>query len=196
MAKTGSKLTDCSDAQLVEMALNGSQAAYTALYTRYHNGVRGHIASIVKNQDEIDDVCLESMEKAFKQLSSFNPEKKFSTWILTIARHTAYDYRDKVETRNKKMDTFPIESSSAGDVEDYSDSPEEAIINSQTHDTVLALVEGLPEIYREPVRLCLIDNLGYKEIAEKTGLLLDTVKTRIRRGRKMIEDELGKEEGL
>gem|GEM_PF-5875182 len=178
------------------MALNGSQAAYTALYTRYHNGVRGHIASIVKNQDEIDDVCLESMEKAFKQLSSFNPEKKFSTWILTIARHTAYDYRDKVETRNKKMDTFPIESSSAGDVEDYSDSPEEAIINSQTHDTVLALVEGLPEIYREPVRLCLIDNLGYKEIAEKTGLLLDTVKTRIRRGRKMIEDELGKEEEL
>ena len=73
-------------------------------------------------------------------------------------------------------------------------SPEEYIISAQDHETFLNCISGLPELYREVAQMCYVDNLGYKEIAEKTNLPLNTVKTRINRARaqiirKMLEEE-------
>ena len=189
MEKTGLKLTDMGDAQLVELALRGeSEAPYFVLYTRYHTGVCAHISRFVGEREEIEDICMETFEKAFKQLSSFNPEMKFSTWMLTIARNTALDHRDKAKVRGKKLETtsFDIAEHEASSIPDDNRSPEEEIIDSQIHEKFMASIEGLPDLYREPARLCLIHNLGYKEIAEKTGLPLGTVKTRIRRAKEQL----------
>ena len=189
MERTGSRLTDLSDAQLVELALRGeSQAPYFALYTRYHSGVCAHISRFVGEREEIEDICMESFEKAFKQLATYRSDMRFSTWMLTIARNTALDHRDKAKVRGKKMETtsFDVAENEAASVADDVRSPEEEIIDSQLHEKFLVAIDGLPDLYREPARLCFIDNLGYKEIAEKTGLPLGTVKTRIRRAKDQL----------
>ena len=82
----------------------------------------------------------------------------------------------------------------ADNVADGQLSPEEYIISAQDHETFLNCISGLPELYREVAQMCYVDNLGYKEIAEKTNLPLNTVKTRINRARaqiirKMLEEE-------
>ena len=164
MDKTGSKLTDLSDAQLVTMALKGnSQAAYFTLYARYHAGICGHISRFVQKREDIEDICIESFEKAFKQLSTYKPENKFSTWMLTIARNTAFDHKEKAKSRGK-----------------------DKIIDSQIHENFISSIDGLPEIYRVVTKMCFIDNFGYKEIADQTGLPINSVKTRIRRAKEMI----------
>ncbi|MBQ3881552.1 MAG: RNA polymerase sigma factor, partial [Bacteroidales bacterium] len=64
--------------------------------------------------------------------------------------------------------------------------PEEEIIESQDHENFLSCIEGLPDLYRDVAKMCFIDNLGYKEIAEKAGMPINTVKTRISRAKGII----------
>lgn len=196
MERTGSKLTDLTDVQLVEMALGGSQAAFFALYARYRVGVCAHISKIIQDQVELEDICNETFEKAFKQLSTFRTDAKFSTWILTIARNTALDHKDKESTRLKSMETASLanDSSPVASVPDTSISPEEAIIKSQIHDKFIATVEGLPDIYREIAILCFVENMKYEDISEKTGIPVNTVKTRIRRAKDIITEVMQNEE--
>ncbi|MCQ2134816.1 MAG: RNA polymerase sigma factor [Bacteroidales bacterium] len=196
MERTGSKLTDRTDVQLVEMALDGSQAAFFTLYARYRVGVCAHIAKIIQDQAELEDICNETFEKAFKQLSTFRTDAKFSTWILTIARNTALDHKDKENTRLKSMETASLahDDSPAASVPDTSISPEEAIIKSQIHDKFIATVEGLPDIYREIAILCFVENMKYEDISEKTGIPVNTVKTRIRRAKDIITEVMQNEE--
>ena len=79
MDTTGSKLTNLSDTDLVRLAIEQNQAAYIVLYTRYNPGVRSHISRYVAQKEDIEDICLESFQKAFSQIGSYNPEYKFST---------------------------------------------------------------------------------------------------------------------
>ena len=95
METTGSKLTDLTDAELIKLALEQNQAAFIVLYTRYNVGVKSHISRYVSQKEDIEDICLESFQKAFSQIATYNPEFKFSTWLYRIARNTAFDYLSK-----------------------------------------------------------------------------------------------------
>ena len=197
MAKTGSKLTDLDDGALARIAVQeNSQEAYGIIYSRYYAGVYGHIARYVSAPEEVQDIVMESFAKAFKQLPSYDPSKKFSTWMLTIARNTAFDHKDRDKVRSKGMETTSIENADkdVASVPDAAKSPEEEIIDTQMHEKFLASLDGLPELYREIARLCLVDNLGYKEISEKTGLPIGTVKTRIFRAKDLIARALEESE--
>ncbi len=189
MEKTGLKPTDLDDAALVEMALgDNSQLAYFTLYARYHTSVCAHISRFVSSQEEIEDICMESFEKAFGQLATFKKGSKFSTWIFTIARNTAFDHKSKDKVRGKNMEVTKIDAAVAESVNvpDNTMSPEEEIIESQDHENFLSCIEGLPDLYRDVAKMCFIDNLGYKEIAEKAGMPINTVKTRISRAKGII----------
>lgn len=189
MGKTGSKLTDLSDSQLIEMALhNDSQAAYFTLYARYHSAVSAHIFRFVQEKEDIEDICMESFEKAFKQLSTFKIGSKFSTWILTIARNTALDHKSKVKIRSSNMNTTYLDANEKDtvDVPDDRMNPIDEIIDSQIHENLITIIEGLPDIYREVAKMCFIENFGYQEISDKMGLPINSVKTRIRRAKEII----------
>lgn len=193
MEKTGLKLTDLTDAQLVERALKeDAQSAYFTLYARYHVGVCAQISRIVQDPSEIEDICMESFEKAFKQLSTYRQDARFSTWMLTIARNTALDHKDKENTRVKRFETSSIDvaEGDASKEADLSNSPEDEYIRLQLHEKVIRSIEGLPELYREIAKLCFLENLGYAEIAEQTGVPLNTIKTRIRRAKEMISESM------
>ena len=73
METTGSKLTNLSDIDLVRLAAEQNQVAYIVLYTRYHVGVKSHISRYVVQKEDIEDICLESFQKAFSQIGSYNP---------------------------------------------------------------------------------------------------------------------------
>lgn len=197
MEKIGLKLTDLSDAQLVEKALaECCQKAYFVLYTRYHAGVCAQISRLIQNPAETEDVCMESFEKAFKQLSTYRTDARFSTWMLTIARNTALDHMDREKTRAKRFETssLDIEEDNAEKVMDPSVSPEDQYIMSQFQEKFETSIEGLPGLYREIARLCFVDNLGYREISEQTGVPVNTVKTRVRRAKAMLSDIMQEDE--
>ena len=188
METTGSKLTNLTDTELVRLALEQNQAAYIVLYTRYNLGVKSHISRYVTQKEDIEDICLESFQKAFSQIGNFNPEYKFSTWIYRIARNTAFDHLSKHDREKNNMPTTSIS-------EDFAElkelpaamhNPEEDIINQQEYDKWLNNIEKLKDDYRMVAKMNLIDNFGYKEIADALDMPLNTVKTKIRRAKAQL----------
>ena len=188
MEATGSKLTNLPDQELVRLALEQNQVAFIVLYTRYNSGVKSHIAHYVSQKEDIEDICLESFQKAFSQLASYNPEYKFSTWIYRIARNTAFDHLSRHDRERNNMPTTSIndELVELKELPATMHNPEEDIINQQEYDKWLNNIEKLKEDYRTVARMNLIENFGYKEIAEALDMPINTVKTKIRRAKAML----------
>ena len=188
MEATGSKLTKLTDAELAEMAVEQNQAAFIVLYTRYNAGVRAHIARYVSQKEDIEDICLESFQKAFSQIVSYNPEYKFSTWLYRIARNTAFDHLSRNDRARINLPTTSINEDFAElkDIPATMHNPEEDIINQQEYDKWLNNIEKLKDDYKVVAKMNLIDNYGYKEIAEALDIPLNTVKTKIRRAKSLL----------
>jgi len=188
METTGSKLTNLPDTDLVRLALEQNQAAFIVLYTRYNVGVRSHISRYVVQKEDIEDICLESFQKAFSQIGSFNPEYKFSTWLYRIARNTAFDHLSKHDREKTNMPTTSINEDLAElkDIPATMHNPEEDIINQQEYDKWLTNIEKLKDDYKTVAKMNLIDNFGYKEIADALDMPINTVKTKIRRAKAQL----------
>lgn len=189
MARRGSRPID----ELVRLAMIGDGAAFTELWDTNIGSLKAFLRTWIKRVDDfyIDDICSRSFEKAFRQISSYDPAKsKFSTWLKTIARNTALDTleqegraRRKYVSLDDSTVTLPMVDQLGDDVE----TPLESIIKEEDNVKTLACIEGLPEIYREIARKRMVDGLQYREIAEETGLELNTVRTRIRRAKAMMD---------
>ena len=188
MERTGSKLTNLTDTELVSLALEQNQAAYIVLYTRYNTGVKSHISRYVTQKEDIEDICLESFQKAFSQIATFNPEYKFSTWLYRIARNTAFDHLNKHDREKNNMPTTSIneELAELKELPAIMHNPEEDIINQKEYDKWLTNIEKLKDDYRVVAKMNLIDNFGYKEIADALEMPINTVKTKIRRAKSQL----------
>ena len=188
METTGSKLTNLSDSELVCMALEQNQAAFIVLYTRYNAGVKGHISRYVNQKEDIEDICLESFQKAFSQIGTYNPEYKFSTWLYRIARNTAFDHLSRHDREKNYMPTTSIneETTELKELPATMHNPEEDIITQQEYDKWLTNIEKLKDDYRIVAKMNLIDNFGYKEIADALDMPINTVKTKIRRAKAQL----------
>ena len=187
--KTGLRPTD----ELVRLAIIGDGTAFTELWDQYAGSLRSYLRGWLKQMDDfyIDDICSRSFEKAFRQIGSFDPARgQFQTWLRTIARNTALDL---LEQENRiRRNYVPLPDGTEGvealsSLDDGEDSPLDAIIRSEDRSRTERSIEGLPELYREVARRRLLDGLQYREIAEETGLELNTVRTRIRRAKALID---------
>ena len=187
MEKTGSKLTDLSDKELIHLALEQNQMAYIVLFSRYNIGVRSHISKYVSQNEDIEDIMLESFQKAFSQMAMYNPEYKFSTWLFRIARNTALDHIGRKDREKNNLPTTSISEqlSELNEIPAPVHNPEEDIIKQQEYDKWIANIDKLKDDYRTVAKMNLIDNFGYKEIADALDLPINTVKTRMN-----VSDEL------
>ena len=188
METTGSKLTDMQDADLVKLALEQNQAAFIVLYTRYNAGVRSHISRYVTRKEDVEDIGLESFQKAFSQIGTYTPEFKFSTWLYRIARNTAFDHLSKHDREMSYIPTTSINEdiTELKEIPATMHNPEEDIITQQEYDKWLNNIEKLKGDYHVVAKMNLIDNFGYKEIADALGMPINTVKTKIRRAKAML----------
>lgn len=189
MARIGSKPID----ELVRRAIIGDGTAFTALWDTNIDSLKSYLKSLLKNMDDfyIDDICSRSFEKAFRQISSYDPSRsQFSTWLRKIAHNTAMDV---VAAENRAMGEMVSidgkgQEAVGENIEDQIDSPLESIIRNEDEEQTNKYIDALPELYREVARKRLIEGLQYKEIAEELGMELNTVRTRIRRAKGLIEN--------
>ena len=190
MATPGLKPTD----ELVRRAIIGDGTAFTELWDTHISGLRTYLRGTMKYLDDfyIDDICSRSFEKAFRQIRSFDPSKsQFSTWLRTIAHNTALDTIDAEHRAQSRLVSLDKESAGSGQIldtiGDEAATPLEQIVEEEDAEKLEGYVEGLPELYRTIARMRLLDGLQYKEIAEELGMALNTVRTRIRRAKAIIE---------
>lgn len=179
--------------ELIRLAMIGDGAAFTDLWDTYIDQLRSYIKGWLKNLDDfyVDDICSRSFEKAFRQISTYDPSRsQFYTWLRTIARNTALDLLEREARGNMKYVSLDDNESQASVLEnlgDDIDTPLESIIKSEDRAETERYITGLPDLYREVARKRLLDGLQYKEIAEELDMELNTVRTRIRRAKALID---------
>ena len=190
MEKTGSKPIN----ELVQAAIQGNGTAFTALWDMYIDQLRTYIRSMMRKQDDlyIDDICSRSFEKAFRQISAFDPSKsQFITWLRVIAHNTALDLKEREDRLYPKnqvvyLDDITKPTSVLDTIQDSVDTPLDSIIKEESDSLNAGYVDKLPELYRTIARMRLIDGMQYKEIAQELDMPLNTVRTRISRANKLI----------
>ena len=180
--------------ELVRRAIIGDGTAFTELWDTNIDSLKAYLAGTIKQLDDfyIDDVCSRSFEKAFRQIRSYDPSKSmFSTWLRAIARNTALDTIE-AETRTQRkwvsIDDNPTAGAAVETIGDAEATPLDSIIKDEDAESLQSCIEALPDLYREIARRRLVDGLQYKEIAEELGMELNTVRTRIRRAKAMIDE--------
>lgn len=182
---------DLSESRLVSLALQGDEMAFRAIYEIHVSAVRSSTKRFFQWESDIDDVVMESFQKAFSKLKEFDPERELRPWLLTIARRTALDHLERIRREQRKKESIKSSENRGADdgTEPLTDlSPEDEIIHDENHNRLMAYLEELSPLYKEVMIKYMVEELEYEEIARETGLELNTVRTRIRRGKQHLAE--------
>jgi len=176
----------------IDRALEGDEAAFEWLLTRYKRGIYNLIYQMIKDHEETRDLVQETFIKAFNSLSSYNRTYSFSTWLYKIAYNHCID-----AIRKKKLKTLPLDRPiklKEGEVQpqipDESSSPEKSLIYKESREQIRAIIDSLPPGYREVIVLRHREERSYEEISQILHIPLGTVKARIFRAREMMKKKL------
>ena len=180
-----------SDKELVLKAKAGDQLAFRMIYERHSGAVRARIAHYFNWSADIDDVLSVTFQKFFAKLDSYDTERDLKPWLTTIATRTALDHLQSIKREEEKKEG--IKHKNADATEDGLEiltevNPEEEIINGEEHDRLMGFIEELPSKYKEVMKKYMIDELEYERIAQELELELNTVRTRIRRGKEKLAE--------
>ena len=170
----------CEEDSLVSAARNGDRAAFGRLYDRYARMVHGILLARVPPR-EVDDLVQEVFLSALRQLHSLRDLSRFGAWLGTITRNRANDYFRKAIPQEKV--TEPVS-------EGQAESRPTNNVAEQEAAAILAVVRGLPESYREPLILRLVEGMTGPEIAARTGLTHGSVRVNLCRGMQLLREKL------
>jgi RNA polymerase sigma-70 factor (ECF subfamily) len=183
-----------SDRELLNLYLQGNKSAISTLIDRHNRRVRDYLRMMVGDADVADDIAQETFIKAVRVIDEgrYTDSGRFLSWVMRIAHNKALDY-----FRAQKSNNSVSESSAGYNVLGtmrYADkSVEDSMISEQISADVRALVELLPDEQREVVKMRYYSDLSFKEIAEQTGVSINTALGRMRYAlinlRKMIQDK-------
>lgn len=172
----------------VEQALGGDRAAFGLLMHRYAGAVYNLAYRMLGNAEDAEDASQEIFLRAYTRLTSFDRERRFSTWVLSIGSNYCIDRLRRRRFTWLTLDdaSFTLPSAEPG--------PERSALKREQRASVQQALQKLPEHYRLVMVLRYWQDLSYEEIAKATGLTESTIKTRLHRARHMFADALGPEE--
>ena len=168
------------DDGLVHAAREGDRAAFGRLYDRYARLVHGILLARVPPR-EVDDLVQEVFLAALRQLHALRDVSRFGAWLSAITRNRANDHYRK--SGSEAAVTEPVsEEQTEGRANDPA-AEQEAVM-------ILATIRTLPDAYREPLILRLVEGMTGPEIAVRTGLKHGSVRVNLCRGMQLLREKL------
>ena len=170
-----------TDEQLVKAYAQGNNEAFDTLLKRHQDRIYNYILRIIKNEDIANDIFQETFVKAILTIKQgrYTENGKFPACISRIAHNLIIDYYRQEKSEN-------VQSADLDDVDVLNrkelceQTIEDAIISEQIRDDVKYLIEELPDLQREVLNMRYYQNLSFKEIADLTGVSINTALGRMR----------------
>ncbi len=172
--------TQLSDSELVTLYIAGNENAFEQLVNRHKNKVFTTILLIVKDTYIAEDLLQDTFIKAIHTMKSgrYNEEGKFSPWICRIAHNLAIDFFRK--EKRSPMITLEDGSNVFNTLSFAEDSAESLQIKEDTHTRLRELIQTLPQSQREVLMMRHYADMSFQEIAEATGVSINTALGRMR----------------
>ena len=177
-------MTREEEARVIAAVLAGDTYRFEELVRANEKGIYNLCLRMLRNEQDAMDASQDAFFKAYRALSTFRGDSKFSVWLYRLATNVC---RDMLRRRPAAV-SVPLEDEEGTELplpDDRYD-PHETLEKKELRLAVRSALEQLPEDFRKVILLREISGLSYEEIGEVTGLEAGTVKSRIFRARKKL----------
>lgn len=165
---------------------------FDQMVRRHKDAVYRQMVRLCGNQDDAEDVLAEALLKAYRAADTLTDEAHFQGWLAIIARRTC----GRMRRREAMAPVVRLADLAERGIEPASSAPlpDEQAIEAQTKACLLSVIDTLPPLYREVYELRDVQDLSASETAERLGITVAAVKSRLHRARAMVRE--GVDRGL
>ena len=176
---------------LIELVKKGDKKAYNTLVLKYQDRLVYSVYKFLKDFELAQDIAQEAFIKAYKNIEKFRGDSQFYTWIYRIAINTA---KNVVSTKARKSEIYDNDATDQllSESATTSENPENILQAEQLRSEINKALQNLPEDIRVTLSLREFDGLSYEEIAKVLDCPIGTVRSRIHKGREMLDQTFSK----
>lgn len=173
----------------IQKAKLGDQVAFNFLLNSFWNDVYGFQLKRIHNENDAEDITIQTFSKAFDKINTYDENYKFKTWLITISKNVHIDFLRKKKT---SIETTKEQEDEVYKIVDDGPTPEDKIITEQNLAKLLRDIKKLKPHYQEVINLRYFQELSYKEISEQLQEPMNNVKVKLLRAKKLLTEIIQK----
>ena len=192
--RLASKVAREDEHQLVAAAKSGDVTAFEELVSRYERKIFRLTMNITRNREDAEDAMQDAFLKSYSHLKTFQGDSRFYTWLVRIAANEAL-----MRLRKRRPNQFSLDEPIEGDddlipreLQDWGPGPEQRFAQTEMHEILSSVIDGLEPDYRVVFVLRDIEELSTEETAASLGISVPAVKSRLLRARLKLREKLGR----
>ena len=177
--------------EAIEKAKINDQIAFNFLLDTFWNSVYGFQLKRTENENDAEDITIQTFSKAFDKIHTYNDKYEFKTWLITISKNI------HIDLLRKRKSSISHTSNSDEDEDFYtiideSPTPEDKLITEQNLAKLLRDIKKLKPHYQEVINLRYFQELSYKDIAQQLDEPMNNVKVKLLRAKKLLAEIIKK----
>ncbi|MEO8934354.1 MAG: sigma-70 family RNA polymerase sigma factor [Xanthomarina sp.] len=171
--------------EAIQKARQNDQKAFNFLLDTYWDYVYGFQLKRIENENDAEDITIQTFSRAFDRIATFNDKYAFKTWLITISKNIHIDLLRK-EKRQPSNVISKDHENSFHDILDESPSIEDKLITEQNLAKLLRDIKKLKPHYQEVINLRYFQELSYKDISTELNEPINNVKVKLLRAKKLL----------
>ena len=172
--------------EAIKRAKKNDQKAFNYLLDVFWDSVYGFQLKRIENENDAEDITIQTFSKAFDKIETYNDSYKFKTWLITISKNIHIDLLRK--EKNSITQVLSKDNRDALQILDESPSPEDKLITEQHLAKLLRDIKKLKPHYQEVINLRYFQELSYKEISNELKEPINNVKVKLLRAKKLLAE--------
>ena len=172
-------------AETIQKAKEGNQIAFSRLLDMFWNDVYGFQLKRTENENDSEDITIQTFSKAFDKIHTYNESYVFKTWLIAISKNI---HIDLVRKRKKSLLDSRSSSEAITSTLDFTPSMEDQLIQEQNLADLLRDIKKLKPHYQTVINLRYFNELSYADIAAKLNEPINSVKVKLLRAKKLLSE--------
>ena len=172
---------------IIQKAKQNDQIAFNMLLDTFWNDIYGFLIKRLHNENDAEDITIETFSKAFEKIKTFDEKFKFKTWLITIAKNTHSDSlrKQKILISNQRSEE---DQDRLHWIMDETPSVEDKLITEQNLAELLKDIKKLKLHYQQVINLRYFQELSYIEISKKINIPVNNVKIKLKKAKKLLAE--------
>lgn len=172
--------------EAIKRAKENDQKAFNYLLDTFWDDVYGFQLKRIENENDAEDITIQTFSKAFDKIETFDESFKFKTWLITISKNIHIDLLRKEKKSISQI--ISNDDKSVYQILDESPSAEDKLITDQNLAKLLRDIKKLKPHYQQVINLRYFQELSYKEISNKLNEPINNVKVKLLRAKKLLAE--------
>ena len=178
-----------NDVQLIRRILSGNDEAFSVLVQKHQKSIHALAWRKVGDFHVAEEITQDTFLSVYKNLAQLKNPKQFAGWIYVIANRLCLKWLQKNKFVMQSLDDTPVEEIEEVSYTCYASDQRQTEVTEDRHELVKKLLAQLPESERTVVSLYYLGEMTAKEIGKFLGVSVNTIKSRLRRGRKRLQEQ-------